>query len=696
MRMAITGVTGDIGRGYLESLSIDNDIKVLLRDEAVIQREDVTFYRFTDGFNYKRDLLEDFVKGDVVIHCAALRKSNRHTLKEMIAVNAMLTGALTMAAISTNTAKIIYISTEMVYRLSDIKALHKLGARFVRFCQSVFAIDQDSYDLRVLAGTFIEQNRDFDFQQYDAYSLAKYLGEVVVGSMEHSVILRISNAYGPGYSNPRLIPRMIVGRLTGHEVRYIDEEKDFVYSVDINTLIDKVVKQNLSGVIDCRSNESIRTKDIAHMVISATPTAYGSLVSRPHVGRRLPRDVPPCVQTNLTNIIEPTTFKEGFIATMRWHKERSYHQMRDKRSLRDFIDADEHIVKELKGSSAAHLCIVADGNGNRKVRKVAIYDGVEGNGIAKVANEINYYRHIVKKRPKLAAMYPRLLDATIGTTFSSETIEYLNGRNFYQSMKDGDLSRSAYLASFVRFIEKLSECALGDCVPSQDPEGMLDAYYVERSLSRLHSIEDILPVKDTLMINGKLCIAPHILLSDLLTNQQLRILIKPHVECFCFHGDLTLLNTILIKKSQEIMLIDPRGHIGNWDPLYDFGKLHFSLCGFGELVVNKEPIVKENTKDQYYIHFGRIPTISRQLDNMFLGILARNRMFKTKIITQEPYWRHRIAFAKSTHFLADIPFRLYTDGTHETALASYIIGTYYLNKVYEDMENEVTCRRGTL
>lgn len=686
MRLAITGVTGDMGGGYLDSISQDNEIKVLVRKGSRVARKGVQPFFFTNGLSYKSALLEKFVEGDALVHCAALLDSDRYDLAEVMAVNAMLTGALVTSAIHEDVAKIVYISTEMVYTLENSPSLGQLCTGFLQFCQEHFSDNQENYDLRALAQTFIDQNPDFPFEDYNNYSLAKYLGEAMVGSIPNTVILRVSNAYGPGYDNPRLIPRMIQGRLTGHDVAYPDEERDFVYAEDINKLIETVITQDLTGVIDCRSGEMVKISDLAEMIIHATPTAYGELSMVPAPQKGQPQTPVPAASSRLDAIISPASFEDGFTATLRWHKEQTYHQMKDGRSLQDFLKPDERVVKMLKGSSAAHLCVVVGSDKIHKVRKIAIYDGVEGNGIAKVANEIKYYQYISEHEPKLATMYPRLIDAATDETFSSETIEYLAGKNFYQAMKDGGLPTSVYRKSLVKFIDDLSNCVLENCKASSDPDGNLDAYYVERSFARLRPINDILTVRDELTINGKPYVAPHIILNDLLRNKQLREFIKPRTEAFCFHGDLTFLNTVFVDKTRDIRLIDPRGYIGSWDPLYDYAKLQFTLGGFGEFVVSKDPMVTEDASGNFTIHFNQIPEASRWLHDEFLDLLADNPTFKKGIIRREPHWRKRIALAKATHFLADIPFRLFTDGTTDTALASYVIGAYYLNEAYEALK----------
>ena len=689
--ISVTGATGDIGGAYIRSLDPSITIKALVRDGSKPTYRSGKDYLFTDGYIYNASFLRDFIKSDTLVHCAALLNTDDNNLIDVFAVNALFTGALVNNAKQCGVKKFIYLSTEMVHTLTDTdtSALSTLAMSFVHFCKDTFSDDRVTYDFRALAREFIGNN-SFAYEKYNAYALAKYLGEVIVQSISSAAIVRISNAYGPEYSNSRLIPRMLKGRLTGRLVEFLDEPRDFIYSKDINNLISTIIDNNISGIIEGRSGQMTQTTTVAKMIIDATPTAYGELVTKTKSTQS--RQIRKSEQRELADLIEVTPFAAGIAATIRHHKEQSYHQMTDARTIQDFLAPDERVVKMLKGSSAAHLCVVADRNNVRSVRKIAIYDGVEGNGIAKVANEIRYYKYITTHVPGLANMYPKLLDSRMSDDYSSETIEYLDGKNYYQSIKDGAIAASILRKSLHRFVSTLSNCAFTSLQRVEHPDADLDSYYLERSLARLTPIKEIIDIKDTLTINEKTYIAPHIILTDLLTNERLRTLIKPHTKSFCFHGDLTFLNTVFVESSEQIHLIDPRGHIGSWDPLYDVGKLLFTLAGFGELVIGKEPMVTTQKAGGFKIHFDQIPDLSFKLHDELPDIFAANGTFQNTIIAQEPHWRHRIALAQATHFLADIPFRLYTDGTTSTALASYIIGTYYLNQIYETLKREVTAR----
>jgi len=305
-----------------------------------------------------------------------------------------------------------------------------------------------------------------------------------------------------------------------------------------------------------------------------------------------------------------------------------------------------------------------------------------------VANEIRYYKHIAYYEPALATMYPKLLDAEVSDTFSAETIEYLDGQNYYASLKSQGATLEEHKQALSQFIDALCDNSLQHCVPDKDAENSLNSYYLERSITRLRPINKLIDVRDTIKINGEQLRAPHIILRELLDNKQLRRYIVPQLECFCFHGDLTLLNTVYIKEQNKIKLIDPRGHIGVWDPLYDFGKIKFTLSGFGEFILGSQGMVLSENGG-YRVNLDAVVSSSRQLDDMFFDMLANSKPFNEKVIKNEPYWRYRIALAEAAHYLADIPFRLFTDNGSWSAIASYVVGTLYLNRTYEALLNAV-------
>ena len=122
----------------------------------------------------------------------------------------------------------------------------------------------------------------------------------------------------------------------------------------------------------------------------------------------------------------------------------------------------------------------------------------------------------------------------------------------------------------------------------------------------------------------------------------------------------------------------------DWDPLYDFGKLKFSLSGFGEFILKPTPVVTQ-VAEGFEMDLSLLPAQARAMNDEFLDLVGECPGFKTLIADAEPHWRYRILLAEATHYLADIPFRLYTDETPFATISNYVIGTYYLNQLYEEL-----------
>jgi nucleoside-diphosphate-sugar epimerase len=695
MKIAITGGSGDIGGAYLKHAVKRHEINALVRATSSLRKipknSIIKTYIFEDITNYETAFLQDFTKADAVVHFAALLNTNQLNLIDYISTNALFTGLLALlSAQNKNTPKFIYISSEMVYQLHNDKKLTSLAKAFVVFCKSALLNNETNLlDLHKLAKEFINEQKEFPFEKYNLYALTKYLGEVIVLSLPQGAVIRISNAYGPGYDNLSLIPKLIVNRLTGYKTKYVKETRDFVYNADIHSLLDTIIECDIVGTIDCKSGEMIKVDDLKDALLHLTPTAYGEYESLPSKSKVNPSSTIPDGEINLIAILgKATPFKQGLLKTLRYHKEKCYHQMEDSTSIDDFILPRESFVKKLRGSSAAYIFVVKDKENNKRVRKVALRDGVEGNGIAKLKNEINYYKYIAKNHRNLAKLYPKLLDGRIDKKFSVETIEYLDGRNFYEELQKGKLTQDTYRETLQKFMSKLNHSIQETYLATDDGENALNVYYLERAINRLQPVYGLVKKQDTIMINDELLLAPHIILSDLLKNKSLRRLITPHVKSFCFHGDMTLLNTVYLEKLNEIRLIDPRGYTGSWDALYDFAKMKFTLSGFGEFIFGEKKLVSDEGEN-FRINFDQIPANAEYLNQIFFGLLANNKEFSKKVIANEPFWRYRIELAEATHYLADIPFRLFTDEESWTAKAAYIVGTYYLNKVYASLKKKV-------
>lgn len=53
-------------------------------------------------------------------------------------------------------------------------------------------------------------------------------------------------------------------------------------------------------------------------------------------------------------------------------------------------------------------------------------------------------------------------------------------------------------------------------------------------------------------------------------------------------------------------------------------------------------------------------------------------------------WLDKVDLAAATHFLADIPYRLFIDKSPKNAFACYLAGTIYLNDIYDKIKKSLS------
>lgn len=75
-----------------------------------------------------------------------------------------------------------------------------------------------------------------------------------------------------------------------------------------------------------------------------------------------------------------------------------------------------------------------------------------------------------------------------------------------------------------------------------------------------------------------------------------------------------------------------------------------------------------------------------QVEKLFLSYLE-NDPNVALLIESDPYWKHKIQLAAATHFIADIPYRLFIDKSPKNAFVCYLLGTIKLNEFYTTVIN---------
>ena len=187
---------------------------------------------------------------------------------------------------------------------------------------------------------------------------------------------------------------------------------------------------------------------------------------------------------------------------------------------------------------------------------------------------------------------------------------------------------------------------------------------VRRRLPMLHRhLPAELLADQPIVVNGRRCRSLPRLLAEVGSDDALLGVLQPGQLAFPVHGDLHLGNLLLRRGSPdpEFTVLDPRGVLTPWDPVYDFAKSLFSLTIFERAITSgfrvaslTEPgsrsagytVSLSDNRNGYLLAAGR-----------FLAVLAELPYLR-HLDQVDPNWRTRLRFAHACHCLAESACRL--------------------------------------
>ena len=510
-------------------------------------------------------------------------------------------------------------------------------------------------------------------------------------------------------NDENFVRSIIENRISGGILNIDDGLVPLTYLEDLVDGLQKIITDkgiNKLEMPDCFISSAIEARLLVDQINAYIPTAYGKVnFSRNQSVLSKPLCIP-AFNKFLGRSVIPLS--EGLISTITFLQSKEHADIIIHTDPEHFIYKNESLVKRLFGSSASHLLLLESNDHKRFVRKVAVRGGVEGNGLPKLNGEINFLNFLNSKNEfsTLSSLYPRVFDSAITESYSKLDLEYIgDGKNIFTLLSEQDErvanSYHSLFMSLLTMIIPHGYLLHASNNKTKKSLEQLEDYYLRRAEVRIQYLQDIsrfvldfsssVPTKlpkladaMDLVINDIVYKHPLTIISAVRKDKKLLEIFRPRTEGFCAHSDLTFLNMVFDRELEKFRPIDLRGYIGSWDPLYDFGKLKFTISGFGK-IINREIEVNEDD-GKYHIGFtgnrnGIVQLFS--LNRSFLDDANQNQYFKL-LIKNEPYWKQRILFAEAIHYLADIPYRLLLDESPKAAIATFLLGTKYLNKVYTD------------
>jgi nucleoside-diphosphate-sugar epimerase len=717
----ITGATGDIGSQIARFfVRHKTPVSVLVREGAeslekahrILGKEDVKVVQTSMWSpNAIRALSQDHA---TIIHCMGVLKNkikpDHENQIEAWLINSIYTGFLARYA---SASTLIVFSTNSVYEL-PLELQKPLADVYTAFRELIEACDdKDPEDiLSFVTERLNEFQKQHSIPLKHTYAASKYVGELLVQEYaKRSVVGRLTNIFGPGYSLKRTIPKIIYNRLKGDQIEVKSTVRNYIYVADVGRIVAHFIENPPSKPILCNfdTKKYISIKELIKRIHFYTPTGYGTVVVHDAETNSytplLQKDSVPFIDAYYPKPFVP--FEEALRKTIYHVQEKIVRTMENNKEVDFFVHHNEELVQSMFGSSSAQVLLLKNKETNKVfIRKIAMRRGVEGNGYPKLRSEHDFLIRVRRDHPKLSALYPAVIHSrNYGDAFALD-YEYIEGGiNAYKTLTTGLLTPDSFMDRFKRlFSQAIENGYLERTVKVTKSDALREGqnFYLHRAEYRLKGLEQnryavdfmtahgfsfgkILNQK-TISINGTTYLNTRTIIRELDKKRDLLEKLGVEKNHFCVHGDLTFLNMLYDKAKDAFTFIDPRGHYGLWDSYYDMGKLLFTLQGFGN-IVESSYTMEQDVSGNFSITLSDLQSSQSPVPQVEKKLLSYFETDSTvaKLIEGDPYWKQKVKLAAATHFIADIPYRLFIDKSPKNAFVCYLLGTMRLNDFYTEI-----------
>ncbi|WP_176738301.1 phosphotransferase [Micromonospora pallida] len=314
------------------------------------------------------------------------------------------------------------------------------------------------------------------------------------------------------------------------------------------------------------------------------------------------------------------------------------------------------------GGSPARLWLTEPSPGERVVVKV-LYgrDGiVDGHDLDSFVLKPQQIRAVHRRLPVLSPHYVRTIGEWRGPGWAAYAMPYHAGEPLTVLLDRPDADLPAFTERLRTILRPLSEHGYAaDRQPA--PPDHFGTTHVDRLRRRLpllaQHLDPALFTADRVTVNGRSCrTVPRLI--DALADDRLARLMRPGRLSFPLHGDLILGN--LLVDADRFLVLDPRGTLQPWDPVYDLAKSLFSLTVFeqaiaGGFVVRRSTGSLDEPRYEVSLRAGRATylTAAAQFVPLLEGL-----PFAAELDRDDPDWRTRLLVVHAVHCLAEAACRL--------------------------------------
>jgi phosphotransferase family enzyme len=321
-------------------------------------------------------------------------------------------------------------------------------------------------------------------------------------------------------------------------------------------------------------------------------------------------------------------------------------------------------VMDPSGGSSATVWRVRTERGRRLVLKALTErDGlVDGHDLGTFTRKPRQIAALHRELPGLSPYYTSVIGSWRGRGWAAYAMPRYEGRPLTRSLDGPQPDVNGFLRDVTAVLRVLTEGGYAQRSWPAAPGHFVTTHLarVRRRLPMLHRhLPAGLLADQPITVNGRRCRSLPRLLAEVSADDALLATLQPGRLAYPVHGDLHLGNVLLRRggPDPEFTVLDPRGVLGPWDPVYDFAKSLFSLTIFeraitGGLRVGHPPrsgghtVSLADNRDSYLTAAER-----------FVPAVAELPYFR-HLDRVDPHWRTRLRFTHAFHCLAESACRL--------------------------------------